>query len=133
MNKRLGTVLLRVADLQSQLTFYQQIIGLQIQRQVGDTVFLGAGDADLLALIHSPQVVASHGQNGLYHFALLLPSCSHLAQALHHLLMTRTPLQGLSDHIVSEAIYLSDPEGNGMELYADRPQSQRASSLHASN
>lgn len=124
MTNKIGTVYLRVVNLHQQLTFYQQIIGLQIHRQQGDTVFLGAGGADLLALIHRPEAVTSRGQNGLYHFALLLPSRSHLAQALHHLLMTRTPLQGLSDHIVSEAIYLSDPEGNGIELYTDRPQSR---------
>jgi len=124
MVNRLGAVYLRVVNLHQQLTFYQQIIGLQIHRQEEDTVFLGAGGADLLALIHRPAAVTSRGQNGLYHFALLLPSRSHLARALHHLLMTRTPLQGLSDHVVSEAIYLSDPEGNGIELYTDRPQSQ---------
>lgn len=124
MVNRLGAVYLRVVDLHQQLTFYQQIIGLQVHRQEGDTVFLGAGGVDLLALIHRPEAVTSRGQNGLYHFALLLPSRSHLARALHHLLMTRTPVQGLSDHIVSEAIYLSDPEGNGIELYTDRPQSQ---------
>lgn len=124
MTNGLGTVYLRVANLHRLLAFYQQSIGLKIHRQDGDTVFLGAGGADLLALVHRPEAIISNGHNGLYHFALLLPSRSHLARALHHLLMTQTPLQGMSDHIVSEAIYLSDPEGNGIELYADRPQSQ---------
>lgn len=123
MANRIGTVFLRVQNLEKQVDFYQKIIGLKIHHQEENTVFLGTGGDDLLALIHTPDAVQSRGSNGLYHFALLLPSREHLAQSLNHLLMNKTKLQGLSDHIVSEAIYLADPEGNGIEIYADREQS----------
>ncbi|MCB9450388.1 MAG: VOC family protein [Anaerolineaceae bacterium] len=119
---RLGTTFIRIANLEQQLDFYQQVIGLQVHRQEGNTVFLGVGGNDLLGLIHTPNGKRLHGQNGLYHFALLLPSRRHLALTLRHFIETQTPLQGLSDHIVSEAIYLGDPEGNGIEIYADRPR-----------
>lgn len=122
MSKRIGTVYLRVANIDRQLAFYQQIIGLQLHRKEGNTVFLGTGADDLLALIRTPDGVSRRGQNGLYHFALLLPTREYLARALNHLMTTQTPLQGVSDHIVSEAVYLADPEGNGIELYADRPR-----------
>jgi len=117
---RIGTVYLRVANLKQQQMFYENIIGLQTHRQENDIIFMGVGDQDLLALVHKPQAKRRQGHNGLYHFALLVPSRVHLAQALHHLIATETRLQGLGDHIVSEAIYLADPEGNGIEIYADR-------------
>ncbi len=121
---RLGTTFIRVANLEKQLDFYRQVIGLQIHRQDGNTAFLGVGGADLLALIHTPEGQRLPGGNGLYHFALLLPSRHHLALTLRHFITRQTELQGLSDHIVSEAIYLADPEGNGIEIYADRPREQ---------
>ena len=119
---RIGTVYLRVANLKRQQTFYENIIGLQTHREENDTVYMGAGGQDLLVLVHTPQALRRQGHNGLYHFALLLPTRAHLAQALHHLIATQTPVQGLGDHIVSEAVYLNDPEGNGIEIYADRAQ-----------
>lgn len=121
---RIGTVYLRVADLEKQVRFYENVIGLQVHQRQGNTVTLGVDQENLLALIHTPAGEAIRGGNGLYHFALLLPSRTQLAQSLQHLLLTQTPLQGLSDHIVSEAIYLADPEGNGIEIYADRPREQ---------
>ncbi|GAB4511518.1 MAG: VOC family protein [Anaerolineae bacterium] len=119
---QLGTVYLRVANLDKQIAFYQKVIGLHVQREEGDTVYLGAGGDDLLALIHTPEGKRIHGHNGLYHFAILLPTRADLARTLRHFALTETPLQGLSDHLVSEAIYLADPEGNGIEVYADRPR-----------
>ncbi len=117
----IGMVTLRVADLAAELSFYQEALGLIVQRREGDIAFLGAGGPDLLALIHFPQGYQVRAA-GLFHFALLLPSRADLARFLRHLAATRVPLQGLSDHIVSEAIYLADPEGNGIEVYADRPR-----------
>ncbi|MGJ3239976.1 MAG: VOC family protein [Anaerolineae bacterium] len=122
--QRIGTVYLRVKNLQDQLDFYQRVIGLQVHRQDGATVYLGTGGADLLALIDSPQGVRRRGSNGLFHFALLVPTRADLARAVYHLMRSDTRLQGASDHIVSEALYLSDPEGNGIEIYADRPRQQ---------
>ena len=119
---RIGTVTLRVANLARQVQFYQDTIGLQLHHEQDGTVFLGAGGDDLLALKHLPDGKRYRGHNGLYHFALLLPTRRHLANVLRHLAATETPLQGVSDHIVSEAIYLPDPEGNGIEIYADRPR-----------
>jgi catechol 2,3-dioxygenase len=119
----IGTVFLKVADIARQLRFYQDIIGLQIQHQEGATVYLGSGQEDLLALIPTPEGKRYRGATGLYHFALLLPSRYHLALTLKHLVETQTSLEGLSDHLVSEAVYLADTEGNGIEIYADRPRS----------
>jgi catechol 2,3-dioxygenase len=119
---RLGTVYLRVADLTRMVTFYQDIIGLQVIRQDDSTTYLGIEQTELIGLMHTSDGVRSRGKNGLYHFAILLPSRRDLALALQRLIQTETPLQGISDHLVSEAVYLADPEGNGIELYADRPR-----------
>lgn len=119
----MGMVALKVADIARVSTFYQQALGLQVHRTDTDgTVYLGAGGADLLALIPRPDGKRYRGVTGLYHFALLVPTRRDLALVLKHFAQTQTPLQGLSDHFVSEAIYLSDPEGNGIEIYADRPR-----------
>jgi catechol 2,3-dioxygenase len=120
----IGAVSLNVASLARQLPFYQDIIGLKIHRQEGKTVALGTGGEDLLILHETPDVPRVRGVTGLYHFAILLPSRKALALQLKHFAETRTPLQGMSDHLVSEAIYLADPEGNGIEIYNDRPRSQ---------
>ncbi len=117
----IGTVYLKVADLQRMVTFYCDIIGLKLHRQEDHVAYLGAGGDDLLALIESPDGQRVTGTTGLYHFALLVPSRYDLARSLRHLAETNTSLQGLSDHYVSEAIYLADPEGNGIEIYRDRP------------
>lgn len=118
----IGTVYLRVADLDRQVAFYQDSIGLHLHRQEEQTAYLGTGVADLLALIHTPEGMPSRGTTGLYHFALLVPSRADLAQTLKRLADTQTPIQGAADHFVSEAIYLADPEGNGIEIYRDRPR-----------
>lgn len=117
----IGTVTLNVADLERQATFYQDIIGLQLQHKETNTAYLGIGEAaPLLILRETPDYKRYRRTTGLYHLAILVPSRYHLGLSLARLANTQTPLQGMSDHIVSEAIYLADPEGNGIEIYADR-------------
>ncbi|MDQ7027557.1 MAG: VOC family protein [Anaerolineae bacterium] len=118
----IGTIHLNVANLDSMVTFYRDIIGLQEHRRENDTIFMGVGAEDLLALHHQPDYPRIAGLTGLYHFAILLPSRPDLGRSLKHLIATRTPLQGTSDHYVSEAVYLADPEGNGIEIYRDKPR-----------
>lgn len=118
----IGLVHLAVADLERSLTFYQQNLGFQLHRRENSQVFLGAGGADLLALGEEPGARPSRGTTGLYHFAILVPSRQHLAQSLARLAETETAVQGFADHLVSEAIYLADPDGNGIEIYRDRPR-----------
>ena len=122
MTTTIGTVHLNVKNLEQMVTFYQNTIGLQEHRREGDSVYMGVGADDLLALHHRPDYVRIAGLTGLYHFAILLPSRADLGKSLNHLIETRTRLQGMSDHYVSEAIYLADPEGNGIEIYRDRPR-----------
>jgi catechol 2,3-dioxygenase len=120
---RLGYVHLTVSDLDRSLEFYQRSLGLQIHRCEGDTVHLGAGRGDLLRLSVSPGARRVSGSAGLYHFALLVPSRQELAQSLRRVVETAAPIQGFADHLVSEAIYLVDPDDNGIEIYRDRPRS----------
>lgn len=118
----LSRVHLNVQNLERSLAFYQQALGMQLHRQEGDTAYLGAGRADLLAITERPTASRAARATGLYHFAILTPSRFELAQSLRRLAETRTPLQGFSDHLVSEAIYLGDPDGHGIEIYRDRPR-----------
>lgn len=119
----LGYVHLTVADLERSLAFYQRSLGFQVHRREGDTASLGAGGDDLLVLTQRPGAIHVPRQTGLYHFAILVPSRLALAQSLRNLIETETILEGGADHLVSEALYLSDPDGNGIELYRDRPRS----------
>lgn len=121
-NLSLGPVHLNVSSLPRSLEFYQQALGMQLHRQEGDTAYLGAGRTDLLILTERPTAERARRATGLYHFAILTPSRFELAQSLRRLAETRTPLQGFSDHLVSEAIYLGDPDGHGIEIYRDRPR-----------
>jgi catechol 2,3-dioxygenase len=118
----ISEVSLTVRDLARSLDFYQQALGFHILEKDQRAAKLGAPDTPLVHLIENPSVRPVTGATGLYHFAVLLPSRLNLAQILFHLAETRTSLQGLSDHGVSEAIYLPDPDGNGIEIYCDRPQ-----------
>lgn len=118
----LGAVHLTVTDLDRSNRFYADSLGFQVNRQVGNTAFLGAGKGDLLILTEDPDAVQYARRTGLYHFAILVPSRLALAGVLKNLIETETPLQGSADHLVSEALYLADPDGNGIEIYRDRPR-----------
>lgn len=121
---RMGKVYLTVADLPRSLRYYEQHIGLHLNHQEDNKTFLGAGGKDLLVLQEQPGARPTHGTTGLYHYALLLPSRLELGRTLNHFITARTPIGGWSDHAVSEAIYLTDPDGHGIEIYRDRPRSQ---------
>lgn len=119
---RLGYVHLTIADLDRSLAFYQNVLGFQLHQRSGNTAWLGAGGHDLLALTEHPTATRARRATGLYHFAVLVPSRRELAQVIRRIAQTRTPAQGASDHLVSEAFYLADPDGNGIEIYRDRPR-----------
>jgi catechol 2,3-dioxygenase len=118
----LGAVHLNVSELDRSIGFYEQTIGLRLHRHDDDTAALGAGGGDLLVLHELPGARRPRRHSGLYHYAILLPSRPELAHALLRLFARRRPIQGASDHGFSEAIYLADPDENGIELYADRPR-----------
>jgi catechol 2,3-dioxygenase len=117
---RLGPVRIAVTDLDRSVPFYEDAIGLQLERRENGTAVMGAGDGDLVYLEARPDGRPAGRHAGLYHYALLHPSREELARAAQRLLVTRTPISGASDHGISEAIYLPDPDGNGIELAADR-------------
>ena len=121
---RLGAVELTVTDLGRSVPFYQEAIGLKLHRAGDGKAALGAGGEDLLVLVASPEARPRGRHAGLYHFALLHPSRLELGRAALRLAATQTPIQGASDHGISEAIYLPDPDGNGIELAADRPKEE---------
>lgn len=119
---RIGTVALTVRDLDTVSRFYQQVIGLTPIETGSGLVRLGVGETVLLELRHDPAApLASPRAAGLFHTAFLLPNRTDLAQWLLNAADRGVSLQGASDHLVSEAIYLADPEGNGIEVYWDRP------------
>ncbi|UZX45305.1 VOC family protein (plasmid) [Agrobacterium sp. 13-2099-1-2] len=120
----MGRVALTVNDLDRVSDFYQRSVGLHLLRRDGATAELGAGDETLLELRHDASARRRSPRDaGLFHTAFLLPSRPDLARWTRNAMETRSPVVGASDHSVSEAIYLSDPEGNGVEIYADRPAS----------
>jgi catechol 2,3-dioxygenase len=119
---RMGAVHLTVSDLERSLGYYESVIGLSVRERAGDRAMLGAGGEDLLVLVEQPGARPTRGYCGLYHFALLLPHRVDLARWLAHAARDRVSLVGLADHYVSEAIYLSDPDGHGIEIYWDRPR-----------
>jgi catechol 2,3-dioxygenase len=118
----LGAVHLTVADLQRSLRYYREAIGLEVLHEEDGRASLGAGGRELLVLVEEPGAPPARGYTGLYHFALLVPERADLALWLAHAARDRVPLVGLSDHFVSEALYLSDPDGHGIEIYWDRPR-----------
>lgn len=119
---RMGAVHLTVADLDRSLAYYEQQIGLRAHSRDGGRASLGTGGEDLLVLTEEPGARPADGYSGLFHFALLVPERADLARWLAHAARERVPLSGLSDHWVSEAIYLRDPDHHGIEIYADRPR-----------
>ena len=117
---RMGAVHITVADLERSLSYYEQAIGLRVHERENGTARLGAGGEDLLVLIEQPGAQPAEGYSGLFHFALLVPTRADLGRWLAHAVRDRVALTGLSDHRVSEAIYLRDPDHHGIEIYADR-------------
>jgi catechol 2,3-dioxygenase len=124
---RLGAVALTVTDLGRSIAWYQTALGLHLHRHDADagTAALGDGQDDLLVLHEDAAATPPpRRSSGLYHYALLFPTREELARVALRLTATRTPIQGASDHGTHEAIYLPDPDGNGIELAADRPREQ---------
>jgi catechol 2,3-dioxygenase len=119
---RLGPVHLTVAALQRSIEYYLTSVGLNVLDARDGRASLGVGDRELLVLVEEPGARRSSGYTGLYHFALLVPERAHLARWVAHAARARVPLVGLSDHYVSEAVYLADPDGHGIEIYWDRPR-----------
>ncbi|HYF40022.1 MAG TPA: VOC family protein [Gemmatimonadales bacterium] len=130
---RIGGVRLRVADLDRSLRFYRDVLGFSIRRDLGDAVVLAPGTVTgpaenyegLLKLVERPGVSRRPlrpRSAGLYHVAFLVPDRRELGRALLGLSQLGYPLRGMSDHAVSESLYLDDPDGNGVEIYADRPR-----------
>ncbi|HFI0564053.1 TPA: VOC family protein [Streptococcus suis] len=118
----LGHVALNVRDLELQSLFYQQVLGLQILSQSPNQIDLGVGKNILIRLIQTEQSGDVSQSYGLYHLAIVLPSREDLGTIFRHFIDNKIPLQGASDHGYSEAIYLADTEGNGIEIYRDLPQ-----------
>ena len=120
----LGRVVLTVKNLDAVQSFYERAVGLHVLRRDGENVELGAGKDVLLELRRDTAArFRSPREAGLFHTAFLLPTRADLGRWVKHAAATRAPVVGASDHAVSEAIYLSDPEGNGVEIYVDRPSS----------
>ncbi|HEL9599316.1 TPA: VOC family protein [Streptococcus suis] len=118
----LGHVALNVRNLELQSLFYQQVLGLQILTESQDQIDLGVGQTILVRLIQTAQDGDAGQSYGLYHLAIVLPSREDLGTIFRHFIDNKVPLQGTSDHGYSEAIYLADTEGNGIEIYSDLPQ-----------
>ncbi|MDW8751520.1 VOC family protein [Streptococcus suis] len=118
----LGHVALNVRNLKLQSLFYQQVLGLQILSQSSTQIDLGVGKTTLVRLIQTEQKGEVSQSYGLYHLAIVLPSREDLGTIFRHFINNKIPLQGASDHGYSEAIYLADTEGNGIEVYRDLPQ-----------
>ena len=128
-NTRIGHVHLKVANIERALTFYRDILGFEITQWYGDeAVFLSAGGyhhhIGLNTWMSKNASPTPRNTAGLFHLAILYPERRDLAQALRWLLDAQYPIDGASDHGVSEALYMSDPDGNGVELYRDRPEDQ---------
>ena len=121
---RMGRVALTVGSLDRSLEYYQTSIGLKLHQRQGETMTLGSGSEELLVLTENRNGRPIRNTTGLYHFALLVPSRLELGRVFNHLIQTHTPIDGYSDHAVSEAIYLTDPDGHGIEIYRDRPRDE---------
>jgi catechol 2,3-dioxygenase len=126
---RIGHVHLKVADLDRAIAFYSGVLGFELQQKYGDqAAFLSAGGYHHHIGLNTWESLGGTppppGHTGLYHAAILYPSRRDLADALRRLMAAKVPLDGASDHGVSEALYLRDPDGNGLELYWDRPQAE---------
>jgi len=120
----IGAVHLTISELDRSVRFYESHVGFTLHRREERTAWLGAGGADLLVLTECESAPRVRGATGLYHFAILVPARADLGRALRRLVTTDTVMQGAADHGVSEALYLADPDGNGIEIYRDRPRAE---------
>ena len=125
----IGHVHLKVADIDRSLAFYRDILGFEVMQQMGDqAAFLSAGGYHHHLGLNTWESRGGSpppsGTTGLYHVAIRYPDRAQLGDALRRLLEARWPIDGATDHGVSEAIYLRDPDGNGIEIYRDRPQAE---------
>ena len=126
-NVGIGHVHLKVADIERSLQFYRDVLGFEVTQGYGqDAVFISAGGYHHHIGLNTWQskggLPPAPGTTGLYHLAILYPTRASLADALRRLVKANVPLTGAADHGVSEALYLNDPDGNGVELYWDRPK-----------
>lgn len=126
---RIGHVHLKVADLNRAIAFYQGVLGFEVQQEYGtQAAFLSAGGYHHHIGLNTWESAGGTppppGHTGLYHTAFLYPDRASLGDALKRLVTAKIPIDGAADHGVSEAIYVTDPDGNGVELYRDRPESE---------
>jgi catechol 2,3-dioxygenase len=125
---RIGHVHLKVADIDRALAFYCGVLGFEVTARRQGAAFISAGGYHHHIALNTWESKGGSppapGTTGLYHLAILYPSRAELAAALRRLIAARIPLDGASDHGVSEALYLRDPDDNGVELYRDRPKDQ---------
>lgn len=124
---RIGHVHLKVADLDRAIAFYSGVLGFDVQVRIGDeAAFLGAGGyhhhIGLNTWSSKGGTPPPVGHTGLFHTAFLYPNRTELADAVRRVINAGYPVEGASDHGVSEAVYVTDPDGNGVELYRDRPK-----------
>jgi catechol 2,3-dioxygenase len=124
---RIGHVHLKVADLERSLRFYRDVLGFELKQKFGNSAaFISAGGyhhhLGLNTWESAGGTPPAQGTTGLYHVAILYPTRAELADALRRLIAAKVPLDGAADHGVSEALYLRDPDQNGVELYWDRPE-----------
>jgi catechol 2,3-dioxygenase len=125
----IGHVHLKVADIDRAIGFYRDVLGFDLMQRMGDqAAFLSAGGYHHHIGLNTWESKGGSspapGTTGLYHVAIRYPSRAALADALKRLVENKIPISGASDHGVSEAIYLNDPDGNGIELYRDRPREE---------
>ena len=126
---RIGHVHLKVADLERAIGFYSGVLGFELQQRYGtQAAFLSAGGYHHHIGLNTWESRGGNrpapGTTGLYHTAFLYPDRASLADALRRVVQAGVPIEGAADHGVSEAIYLSDPDGNGIEIYRDRPEAE---------
>jgi catechol 2,3-dioxygenase len=119
----MGAVELSVSDLEGSVEYWERVVGLRVLARENGLASLGA-DTELVRFVEEPGSRPADGHTGLYHVALLVPDRPSLARWLAHAARDQTRIEGLSDHSVSEAIYLRDPDRHGIEIYADRPREQ---------
>jgi catechol 2,3-dioxygenase len=126
---RIGHIHLKVADLERSLRFYRDVLGFELTQRFGTrAAFLSAGGYHHHIGLNTWESLGGQspasGSTGLYHVAFLYPDRATLADAVRRVLRAKIPLDGAADHAVSEAVYLRDPDGNGVELYRDRPEAE---------